>query len=159
MVIIAIDPGFERLGIAVIKKETGQKETLIFSECFKTSKNDAFEDRLVKIGNHFTSLLTKHKPEILAIETLFLSSNKTTAMRVSETRGALIYLAKNAGLEVFEYNPGEIKMAITGSGSADKRQVMSMVPRLIKIEGVISSDDELDAVACGLTHFAFNKKR
>ena len=96
--ILGIDPGFERLGIAVLNKEKQNKEQVIFSECFKTSAKLDFSDRLSLIGTEVKKIIKEYKPEILAIETLFLNTNQQTVMRVAEARGVAIYEASQAGL-------------------------------------------------------------
>ena len=155
MRIIGIDPGFERLGIAVLEKNSGDKnEKVIFSECFKTSAKLEFSDRLKLIGEEVGTVIKKYKPEILAIETLFLTTNQKTVMHVAEARGVVIYEAIKAGLKIFEASPPQIKIATTGYGKADKIQVMRMVKMLVKIDNAKKSDDELDAIAIALTGFA-----
>lgn len=153
MKILALDPGYERLGIALIER-TGRKEELLYSDCFKTKASLEFTDRLHLIGEELEKLMKKHKPDVLAIEKLYFNSNQKTAMAVSQVRGASIYLAKRYGMDVYEYTPGQIKSAITGYGKSDKKQVMHMVPKLISIRKDIKYDDEFDAIAVGLTCFA-----
>jgi crossover junction endodeoxyribonuclease RuvC len=153
MKVIAIDPGYERMGVAVIEKIKG-KENLIFSECFKTSPKIPHQERLKLIGKEIEALIKKYKPEGMAIETLFFKNNQKTAMHVSEARGVMLYVAASSGLEVMEFSPMAIKVAVTGYGSSDKDQVMFMVKKLIKIETKIKYDDEYDAIAVGLTYFA-----
>lgn len=155
MRIIGIDPGFERLGIAILEKNTGDKaEQVVFSECFKTSAKLEFADRLKLIGEEVGAVVKKYKPEILAIETLFLTTNQKTVMHVAEARGVVIYEAIKSGLKIFEASPPQIKIATTGYGKADKTQVMRMVKMLVKIDNTKKSDDELDAIAIALTGFA-----
>lgn len=157
MKIISIDPGYERLGIAVLEKIAKQKETLIFSECFKTSSKLPHPERLSLIGNRIKEIIKKYKPEVLATEKLFFSGNQKTALLVAEARGVILYSAKSSGLEVFEYTPNEVKIAITGYGKAGKRQMIDMVKKLIKVDSDTNSDDEFDAIAIGLTHFAIQR--
>jgi len=155
MRILGIDPGFERLGIAIIEKNpTDKKETVLFSECFKTNPKLDFTERLHLIGQEIKKKIKEYKPDVLAIETLFFTNNQKTVMHVAETRGVIIYEAILAGLEVFQASPLEIKMAITGYGKADKKQILKMIPLLIQLEKNKNSDDELDAIAVGLTAFA-----
>ncbi len=154
MKILAIDPGYERLGIAIIEKLPKNKEVLIFSECFKTSAKSPFHDRLLEIGQEVEKIIKKYEPKALAMETLFFNTNQKTAMNVAETRGTITYLAMKHGLSFYQYTPLQIKIAVTGSGKADKKQVTSMIGRLIRIEKEIAHDDEYDAIACGLTFFA-----
>lgn len=157
MRILGIDPGYERLGIAILEKNNQKKECVIFSECFKTSAKLEFSERLHLIGTEITRVIGKYKPEILSIETLFLTTNQKTVMRVAEARGVAIYEAANAGLKIFEATPLQIKIATTGYGRADKNQVMKMVKILVKIDNEKKSDDELDAIAIALTAFAHLK--
>ncbi len=156
MRIIAIDPGYERLGIAVLEKEKG-KEELIFSECFKTSVKIEHAERLKLIGQEIEKIIKKYKPETMAIETLFFSKNQKTAIKVSETRGVILYVASKNDLDVKEFMPNQIKIAVTGYGASDKKQITGMVKKLIKIEKDIEYDDEYDAIAVGLTYFAVNR--
>lgn len=151
-IILGIDPGFERLGIAVLEKSTKErKEQLLHSECFKTSKNLPFEERILLIGKRINEIIKRFRPNILAIETLFFTNNQKTAMRVAETRGVILYECKKAGLKIFEATPPQIKIATTGYGKADKKQIMKMVRMLIKIDTTKESDDELDAIAIAIT--------
>ncbi len=161
MRILGIDPGYERLGIAILEKEKWQnkKERVVFSECFKTSSDFEFHKRLGLVGKEIERVIKKYKPEMLSIETLFLNTNQKTAMRVAEVRGTILYVAQKEGLEIFEAAPPEIKIAITGYGKADKAQVIKMVKMLVNFEEKkdkksIESDDELDAIATALTAFA-----
>jgi crossover junction endodeoxyribonuclease RuvC len=154
MKILAIDPGFERLGIAVIEHLPKEKDVLLYSTCFKTSAKIPFHKRLVLIGKEVESVIEKYRPIALGIEKLYFTTNQKTAMGVSEARGVIIYSASKNGLSIFEYTPGEIKVAVTGYGKADKTMVMNMVPKLISIPQKTSSDDELDAIAIGLTCLA-----
>jgi crossover junction endodeoxyribonuclease RuvC len=155
MRVIAIDPGYERMGVAVIEKTTG-KETLIFSECFKTSPKIPHEERLNLIGQEIEKVIKKYEPTAMAIETLFFKNNQKTAMHVSEARGVMLYVASVAGLVVNEFSPMAIKIAVTGYGASDKSQVTAMVQKLIKIDHDLKYDDEYDAIAVGLTYFATN---
>lgn len=154
MKILGIDPGFERLGIAVLEKNKNEKEKVLFSECFKTSASLNFEDRLLLIGKEVRSIIKKYNPEVLSIETLFLTTNQKTVMHVAEARGVVIYESVLAGLKVFEASPPQIKVATTGYGKANKTEVMKMVRLLVKIDKEKQSDDELDAIATALTAFA-----
>ena len=157
MKVLSIDPGYERLGIAILEKENGI-EKIIFSETFKTLAKDDFIKRMFLIGKEIEKIIKKYNPKILSIEKLFFNTNQKTATNVSEVRGSIIYIAMKYGLEVFEYTPLEIKSAVTGDGRADKKQMVFMVKQLIKIEKEVKYDDEWDAIAIGLTFFAYNQK-
>lgn len=155
--ILAIDPGYERIGIAILEKKPKEKEILIFSECFKTSAKISLHERLEKIGQRVIEIIKEYNPSALSIEKLYFTTNQKTVMGVSEARGVIIFVAKTNNLSIFEYTPPQIKVAVTGYGKATKEMVMSMVPKLIPIDHKIKSDDELDAIAIGLTCFACEK--
>ncbi|HEY0907731.1 MAG TPA: crossover junction endodeoxyribonuclease RuvC [Candidatus Paceibacterota bacterium] len=154
MRIISIDPGYERLGIAVIERNPREKETLLYSDCFKTSAKLPHSERLGLIGTEIARVIAEFQPNALALETLFFSSNKTTAITVAEARGVILYQAAIHKLQAYEYGPGQIKVAVTGYGKSEKDQIIAMIPRLIRIEKAIKHDDEYDAIAVGLTCFA-----
>lgn len=149
--VLAIDPGFDRIGVAVL-----EKDELLFSCCIETSRKSLHQERLLEIGKAISKIIKKWKPSALAVEELFFNKNITNAMKVSEARGVVIYEAAQAGLEIFEYSPQAIKIAVTGYGKADKTQVESMVNKLIKIPESKKKrlDDELDAIALGICHLA-----
>lgn len=157
MRILSIDPGYERLGVAIIDKQKGQKETLVFSDCFKTDAKELFEDRLTSIGLRVEKLIEEYKPEALSIENLFISNNQKTAMRVAEVRGALIYICRKNNLTIREFTPLQIKLAVTGDGKSTKDQVIKMVKLLIKNTKEKALDDEYDAIAVGLSYFAYTR--
>ena len=122
MKILGIDPGYDRLGIAVIDKPprvqgAKTKETLVYSGCFQTSPKDTIYLRLEQIGKEIGRVIDEHQPECLAIENLYITKNQKTAMRVAEARGIILYEAQKRGLTITEYTPMEIKLAVTGDGS------------------------------------------
>lgn len=150
MKIIAFDPGYDRLGVAVLEHHEG-KERLLFSTCVLTNKTDPLPDRLLTIGHTVENLLSTHQPDALAIENLFFNKNIKTAFGVAQARGIIIYLAKHAGLRVYEFGPQEIKIAVTGYGASDKTAIYQMLKRLIVNTPQKAYDDEYDAIAVGIT--------
>ena len=158
MKIISIDPGYDRVGVAVLEKsdKTKNKEELIYSDCLTTSSKKEFTERLRLIGEEIEEIIKKYKPEVMALESLFFNNNQKTVMLVSEAKGMIKYIALYNKLEVFEYTPLQIKIAVTGYGRGDKQQVTMMTKNLIKIDKEIKYDDEYDAIAVGLTYFACN---
>lgn len=154
MKVLGIDPGYGRCGVAVVEKNGGQKEILIHSACIETSAKSDFVDRLATVVDECSRLMQLHAPDSVALEKLFFEKNQKTAMRVAEVRGALISAASGAGLEVFEYTPGEVKSAAAGWGGADKKAVAQMLHALVKIDKKIEHDDEYDAIAIAVTHLA-----
>ena len=158
MKILGIDPGFERLGVAVLEKiPSCNKEKVLFSECFKTSASLDFSERLSLIGKETQRVIKKYKPDVLSIETLFFTTNQKTVMHVAEARGVVIYECAKVGMKIFEASPPQIKIATTGYGKANKEQIMKMVKILVDIDNTKKSDDELDAIATALTASAHLK--
>ena len=153
MRIIAVDPGYDRMGVAVLEKENG-KEKLLFSSCFVTEKSDSFGDRLGGLADNFKELIIEWKPDYCALEKLFFNKNQKTAMKVAETRDALMQVAYSQSLEVVEFAPTEVKLAVTSSGAASKAQVADMVKRLVTLDHLPKYDDEYDAIAVGITALA-----
>lgn len=156
MRILALDPGYDRLGIAVLERVSG-KEILLFSTCILTDKNAELTDRLLHIGNAVSECLLLHSPNAVAIETLFFNKNIKTGIGVAQVRGIIIYLAKCAGCTVYEFGPQEIKVAVTGYGKSDKNAVIDMVKRLVKNAPTKALDDEYDAIAVGITALAHHR--
>ncbi len=157
MKILAIDPGYDRLGVAVLEKEQGKKEVLMYSDCFQTSSKLTLSERIFLIGTEVARLIKKYKPDLLAIETLFMTTNQKTVMGVSEARGVIIYEASRNNLGIREFTPLQIKIAVASYGRADKEDVRKMVKRLIVLPEKKQIDDEIDAIAVGLTAFAHER--
>lgn len=157
MKILAVDPGFGRIGVAVLEKE--KKEILLFSTCIETNPKAPLADRLKHIGQEIKTVIKKWQPTELAIEKLFFAKNVTTALSVAEAKGVIIYEAVSSGLEIFEYDPVKIKQVVTGSGRADKTQVTKMTKLILSINSKKRLDDEYDAMAVGLTHLAMRSHR
>ena len=160
MRIISIDPGYDRMGVAVLEKsnKTNLKEKLIYSDCLTTSSKNTFTERLKSIGLDIEKIIKEHKPTVMVIESLFFNTNQKTALLVSEAKGMIKYIALYNKLDVFEYTPLQIKIAVTGYGRSNKEQVTLMTKKLIDIKKEIKYDDEYDAIAVGLTYFACNPK-
>jgi len=151
--VLAFDPGFERLGVAVVER-AGGKEVLVYSECVRTPKMLAFPERLRILGAAAEKLITEYAPTAVALEEVYFAKNEKTAMKVSEVRGMLAYIAAKNALTVHEYTPMQVKVAITGYGKSNKSAIAAMVPRLVTLPAKKRLDDELDAIAVGLTCLA-----
>jgi crossover junction endodeoxyribonuclease RuvC len=155
--ILGIDPGFDRVGISILDKE-GSTEHLVFSCSITTSKQDSFSSRLLVVGKELEDVIQKYKPHHVAIETLFVTKNQKTAMLVSQARGVIMYICQKSNLELFEYSPPQIKLAVTGFGKSEKQDVAFMVSKILKLSPSENRlDDELDAIAVALTHSAHYK--
>ncbi len=158
MKVLAVDPGYDRMGVAVIEKETGNsQESLLFSTCIETDKKAELDDRLFELGQAFKKLLKEHQPDVVGIETLFFNKNVKTAIGVAQARGIIMFQAREAGAVVKEFSPQEIKVAITGYGKSDKTAVIDMVKRLVKNAPDKALDDEYDAIAIGVTTLAHHR--
>jgi crossover junction endodeoxyribonuclease RuvC len=156
MVILGIDPGYAKLGYALIKKnKKGYK--IIESSLIETSSDVPNEKRLFVIGNSIQKIITKHKPKAIAVEKLFFAKNQKTALRVSEIRGVILYLAAASRIPCFDFTPLEIKTAICGYGRADKKQIQEMVKITLKLKSAPKQDDVADAIAISLTCFLIKK--
>lgn len=149
MRILAIDPGFDRLGMAIVEG-TASKPVVLWSDCVQPPKG-LKEERLAAVHAAIGRAAKEYAPDIFALETLYFSTNKKTALGVAEARGAALSAASEAGLSVREYAPGTIKVAVTGNGRADKKAIAKMVPLLVSLPPRKRLDDELDAIAVGIT--------
>lgn len=153
MKILAIDPGYDRCGIAIVERING-KESVLHSQCLITKRGDNFPSRLLVIGDEVRRLIEIYKPEAGALEQIYFNTNQKTAMGVAEVRGMLIYLIASAHLPLYEFTPAQVKQGVTGSGRSDKMQVTAMVRQLVKLPPGKRHDDEYDAIALGLTCLA-----
>lgn len=156
MKVLAIDPGYDRIGVAIMEHD-GQREVLLHSSCMETDKTQPLNDRLVALGTELQAILKEHQPTMLAIETLFFNKNVKTALGVAQARGIIIFLAQQAELTVREFGPSEIKVAVTGYGKSDKAAVIDMVKRLVPGAPNKALDDEYDAIAVGITALAHHR--
>lgn len=152
MRILAIDPGYDRLGVAVVEGDPS-RPTLLMSECIEPPKG-LRENRLAEVANAVTAAIQKYAPDMLALEMLFFNVNKKTAIGVAEARGAILAAAGIARLPVLECSPQQVKLAVTGHGGAPKAAVTRMIPRLLTLSKKKRLDDELDAIAIGITALA-----
>ena len=157
MKVLAVDPGYDRLGVAVLEKDK-DTETLLYSSCIETDRSDTLVERLTVLGNAFEKLIHQHRPDAVAVETLFFNKNQKTAMGVAQARGIILYLAKKNACHVFEFGPQEVKVAVTGFGKSDKKAVIEMTKRLVEGTPENALDDEYDAIAVGITCLAHHNK-
>lgn len=150
MITLGIDPGTARLGYGIISG-IDQPRSLDFG-VIETGVAMAMPDRLLFLFDAVCELITRHRPEALAVEQLFFARNVTTAMTVGQARGVVLLAAAKAGLIVAEYTPSEVKQAVAGYGKADKFQMQEMVRILLGLDHVPHPDDAADALAVALCH-------
>ena len=146
MIILGIDPGTARLGFGLLVKE-GTKLTHLEHGCFETPFGMPQAERLSYLHKALDEMLARHAPELVGVERLFFRKNVTTAMTVSEARGVTLLAMQDRGVPIAEFTPMQIKLAITGYGAADKRQVQEMVKRLLSLKEIPKPDDAADALA------------
>lgn len=151
MRILGIDPGTGILGFGVIDVQ-GRRVQLVDAGVIRTPVKEDDAVRLQTIYEELTDIIVNAKPTIMSVEKLFFARNVTTAMTVAQARGVVLLCGKQAGLEIFEYTPMQIKQATTGYGNADKKQMQEMVRVLLKLKEVPKPDDCADALATALTH-------
>jgi len=151
MIVVGIDPGIATIGIGIVSEFDGKYEGLYIG-CIKTDKKLCAPDRLFEIYNRIGDIISKFSPDHLAIEQIFFNVNSKTAFSVGESRGVIILAAREKGLEIFEYTPLEVKLAVVGYGRAEKVQIQKMVQKLLKLDNPPYPDDAADALAIAICH-------
>ena len=151
MRIIGIDPGTAILGFGIIEVNNG-KAQLVDAGVIRTPAKENDAVRLQTIFEELTDIIAQTKPQEMAVEKLFFAQNVTTAMTVSQARGVVLLAGKQAGLEIFEYTPLQIKQSLTGYGRAEKHQIQEMVRVILQLKAIPRPDDCADALAAAITH-------
>ena len=151
MRILGIDPGIAIVGFGLIESNRGSVRMLQYG-AVTTEAGLPLATRLVQIENDMTALIAQLKPDEIAVEELFFSKNITTGIAVAHGRGVILCTAERLGVPIFEYTPLQVKQAVAGYGLADKKQVMDMTKRLLKLKAVPKPDDAADALAIAICH-------
>ena len=151
MRILGIDPGFATIGFGLITVDRGQVHMVTYG-AITTPAGLPLSKRLYQIGTDMEDLIGQLKPDVISIEELFFNTNITTGIAVAHGRGVILYAAEKCGIPLYEYTPSQVKLAVTGYGKAEKRQVMDMTKRLLKLKSVPRPDDAADALALALCH-------
>ncbi len=151
MIVLGIDPGFATVGFGVVEAEGG-RQRLVSCGAITTPPGEPLPGRLLQIDTDLTSLLKTFRPQAMAVEELFFSSNITTGISVAQARGVILTAAQRLEVPIFEYSPSQVKQAVAGYGKAEKRQVMEMTRRLLGLKKVPRPDDAADALAIALCH-------
>jgi crossover junction endodeoxyribonuclease RuvC len=149
--VLGIDPGLGRTGVAVVEGRAGSLH-LVLADCLETGADDVDGVRLLTLSRRLVQLAADVRPDIAAVERLFFSTNRATAMRVSEARGVILCAMAEAGVPVVEYTPNEVKESVAGYGGATKHQVMKMSASLLGVEKISGPDDTADACAVAICH-------
>ncbi|HBE01199.1 MAG: crossover junction endodeoxyribonuclease RuvC [Spirochaetes bacterium GWF1_41_5] len=150
MCVIGIDPGIGSIGYAVISKKPSI--CLLASGTIKTAARAPLAERLFDLSEKLSAVIENYNIDAAAIEKLFFTKNVKTAIDVSHARGVIMLEFARRQIEIFEYTPLQIKMALTGYGQAEKRQVKIMVMRMLGMKKPLTPDDTADAAACALCH-------
>ncbi len=151
MRILGIDPGVAIVGFGVLDHEKGQSKMVQYG-AINTQAGLPLATRLLQIESDFMQLIQHFQPDVISIEELFFSKNITTGIAVAHARGVILCTAEKMGIPIYEYTPMQVKQAVVGYGLAEKRQVMDMVRRLLKLTAIPKPDDAADALAIALCH-------
>lgn len=151
MRVLGLDPGYALVGYGVLDGAGTNFAPVTFG-AITTQAHTQFEDRLAEIFTDMQALLADVKPDAMAIETLFFSSNQKTVIAVAEARGVILLAARLAGVPIFEYTPLQVKQSVAGYGRATKKQVQEMTRRLLKLKNIPKPDDAADALAMAICH-------
>ncbi|MEW6084761.1 MAG: crossover junction endodeoxyribonuclease RuvC [Chloroflexota bacterium] len=154
---LGIDPGTATTGYGLVRLMPDGELAAVSFGIISTPKDATPSARLAMLYNDLRKLLKQHKPDTAAVEKLFFARNVTTGIAVGQARGVVLLALQQAGLEVFEYTPKEVKNAVAGYGNAEKRQVQEMVRALLQLDSIPKPDDAADALAIAITHL--NTKR
>lgn len=151
MRILGIDPGYATTGFGLLQAERSAVQLLNYGT-ITTPTMLSFPERLVMLYDDMVQLIDTVKPDAVAVEELFWGHNVTTGIGVSHGRGVILLAICKSGIPLFEYTPNQVKQAVVGYGGAEKRQVMDMTRRILKMEAVARPDDAADAIAIALCH-------
>jgi len=149
--VLGIDCGSERTGYGVIDSD-GVGHHMIAAGVIRTNPKTPFERRLAEIANALRALIRQHAPECAAVEEVFYSANVKTALKLAHVRGVALLSVAEAGMQLAEYSPLEVKTSVVGYGRAEKTQVQMMVRSLLRLGGAIESEDACDALAVAICH-------
>src|SRR5512147_2367699 len=154
---LGIDPGTATTGYGLVRLEPDGSLVAVKYGVILTPKEASAPARLEMLYNDLTGILKEYHPDTAAVEKLFFARNVTTAIAVGQARGVVMLCLEQFGVETFEYTPKEVKQAVAGYGSAEKRQVQEMVRALLQLSSIPKPDDAADALAIAITHL--NTKR
>jgi len=157
MAVIGIDPGTALTGYGLVEENPDGSLTAIDYGVIRTAKDELPEIRLLTIHEQLNKILSRYHPDSGAVERLYFQKNITTAISVGQARGVVLLSLAEMGLQVYEYNPVEIKQAVTGYGKASKKQIQEMVKILMNLETIPKPDDAADALAVAICHIHSKK--
>lgn len=156
MKVLGIDPGIARTGWAILEETNGKIKAIAY-DCFETKASEETTKRLEKIHKEIRRVIKKYSPETAAIEELFFNTNAKTAFIVGQARGVILLACAQENIKSICFTPLQIKIAVSGYGRAEKKQVAKMVKAILKLDKAPKLDDTSDALAVGLTYL-FSRK-
>lgn len=151
MIILGIDPGIAIVGWGVLRYE-GNSFTPLGYGSITTGPQSPLEDRLCAVYDELDAIIKKYRPDAVSVEELFWNTNQKTGIIVAQARGVILLCIRKNGVPFFEYTPLQVKQSVTGYGRADKKQVISLVTMLLKLDEPPKPDDTADALALAITH-------
>lgn len=151
MRILGIDPGVATIGFGLVEADRAKVHMVTYG-AITTPAGLPLSRRLYQIDRDMEELIGKLRPDVMAVEELFFNTNITTGIAVAHGRGVILCAAERCGVPLHEYTPGQVKLAVTGYGKAEKCQVMDMTKRLLHLKVVPRPDDAADALALALCH-------
>ena len=150
MIVLGIDPGTASTGYGVVKGDGLGLVSLVECGVIRTRAREPLASRLVEIYDGVAELLQSHRPDVLSVEDVFYAKNVRTTVVLGHARGVVLLAGQQAGVEIIELPPAEIKKAVVGTGSATKEQVQFMLTRLLRLKSVPQPSDAADGVAAAL---------
>lgn len=151
MRVLGLDPGYAIVGYGVVEYNSNAFTPISFG-VITTKAGQPFEARLLAIDAELGDILDAAKPEAVAVEKLFFTSNQKTAIDVAQARGVIVLAAAKRGIPIFEYTPLQVKQSVVGYGRAEKQQVMEMTRIMLSLRAVPKPDDAADALAVAICH-------
>lgn len=151
MIVLGIDPGTAITGYGLVSDSDGETAAIAYG-AITTASDLSLSDRLLAIHRELDQLIRQYRPDQAAVEQLFFNKNVRTALAVGHARGVVMLTLAQAGVPMVEYTPLEVKLAVSGNGRADKRQIQQMVTLLLKLDKIPKPDDAADALAIALCH-------
>jgi crossover junction endodeoxyribonuclease RuvC len=159
MLVIGIDPGTATTGYGLVREDDDGSLAVVDYGVVLTTPEMPMPERLLLMYRQLKEILLLHRPESGAVEKLFFAKNSRTAISVGQGRGVVLLALAESGVEVSEYTPMEVKLAVAGYGGADKSQIQEMVRMLLGLESIPKPDDAADALAIAICHLQFSRTR
>lgn len=148
-IILGIDPGLANTGWGVIRQNGCRLDCVAYG-CISSGKEQSLANRLQKVHEQMGLVIKKFEPEYAGIETVWFGDNAASAFLTGQARGAALVACAEGALDVLEFSPSEIKVSVTGTGSADKRQIQYMVAQILKLDRLPKPDHASDALAAAI---------